>query len=166
MRATFQCFLLGACLASAVGGPAKAQVAAAAAPPGSVEARLQSRDFRYEVDEDGDFKIVLSWQKEARSQLVYVAGKADQAGDLAIRQVFAPAASLEGAGLSPEALRALLRDNARRALGHWAINDSHLLYVINVPDDIDAQGLETAINVAAEAADGKELELTGDKDAF
>jgi hypothetical protein len=158
--------LLIACLVACAASPAQAQDPAPVDGPGSIQARLDASGIRYEIDPDGDFKIMYSWRKESRSQLVYVAGSAEPAGGMVVRQVFAPAARIDQDGLDAAVAAALLRDNGRRILGHWATNDTHLLYVIDVPDNIDAAGLETAISSAAEIADDKEIELTQGGDEF
>ncbi len=158
--------LLPACLALACALPATAREAVPANGDASVAARLDARGISHEVDSDGDYKIVYSWDKENRTQLVFIGGRTEQAGDLRIREVFAPVARVGAHGLDPELADALLRDNRRKILGHWAVDDAHLYYVIQLADGIDAVGLETAIEFAAGIADDKEIELTGGKDEF
>jgi hypothetical protein len=155
----------GACIALllAIALPARAVDAAGDA---SVAERLQAREIAYEVDADGDFKITIGWRQEGRSQLVFVAGGTRGSGALSVRQVFAPAARVAGTGLDAELATQLLRDNNRTAHGYWALVDTHLFFVIDLPEPVDAEGLETAINLAAEIADDKEMELTGGKDEF
>jgi hypothetical protein len=158
--------LLPACLLLACSLPATAHEAVPASGDASVAAKLDARGISHEVDADGDYKVVYSWQKENRTQLVFIGGRAEQAGALRIREVFAPVARLGAQGMDAEVAATLLRDNRRKILGHWAADDAHLYYVIQVPDGIDAVGLETAIEFAAEIADDKEIELTGSKDEF
>lgn len=170
MRAMSHQCLLVACLITAGMTPAMAQDSELAPEPvdaaGSVQTRLEASGTRYEIDQDGDFKIVYSWRRESRSQLVFVAGHVEKVGGIAVRQIFAPVARLDDGRLAPDMATTLLRDNSSRILGHWATNDSHLIYVIDIPDDIDAAGLESAISIAAEIADDKEIELAEGEDEF
>lgn len=160
--------LLTACLAATAALPAFAQdaPAAATAAHASVKARLDASNLRYEIDEDGDYKMVYSYADEGRSQLVFVSGRTEQAGDLHIREVFAPVAKVGAEGLDAATANALLRDNYSKILGHWALTDPHLFYVIQVPDSIDAAGLKKVMDIVAQVADDKEIELTQGKDEF
>lgn len=161
LRRPVRSALLAACLAALCTLPALAQDA-----PASVEARLKAGDIRYEVDDDGDFKVLISYASEKRTQLVFVSGRTEQAGDLRIREVFAPAAKVDAAGLDAARANALLRDNYKKILGHWALTDGYLVYVIQVPDTIDAAGLRKALEIAAQVADDMEIDLTKGKDEF
>ena len=81
--------------ALAAAGLVLATAAPAAAKDASVEKRLDARGTKYEIDDDGDYKIVISWEKESRSQIVFVSGKTEEVAGLVIREVFAPAAIID-----------------------------------------------------------------------
>lgn len=153
--------LLAACLAVLCAFPVSARDAA-----DSVEARLKAADIRYEVDKDGDYKVVVSYEDENRTQLVFVSGRTEQVGDLRIREVFAPAAKVDAAGVDAARANALLQDNYKKILGHWALSDGYLVYVIQLPDSTDAAGLRKALEIAAQVADDMEIDLTKGKDEF
>ena len=96
--------------------------------------------------------------------MVFVSGKTEIVGGVPVREVFAPAAkadALDGA----KALE-LLRSSRRAKLGSWEIGGDYLYFVIKLPDTATAKQLEAALDVAAEVADDKELELTGTRDEF
>ena len=131
-----------------------------------IEAHLAERGIEHVVDEDGDFQIVYAWAREERSQLVYVAGRSNQINGLVVREVFAPAARIPAGGLDAETANRLLLDSQRKVLGSWEASGDLLLYVIKLPENMDAATLETALGVAAETADNMEIELTGGKDEF
>lgn len=137
-----------------------------AEPPADdpVRTKLDARGVAYEVDADGDYKIVYSWQDEGRSQLVFVSGLAQEIDGLRIREVFAPAARVDGEGLDAALANALLRDSRDKKLGAWELDGSVLYFVIKLPETIDAANLETALSAAAEVADNREIELSGDAD--
>ena len=72
----------------------------AAAEDQSVTARLKAQGIKeYEVDADGDYKVTYNYSKEGRSQLVFVAGNTQTAGDLTIRDVFSPAGRVAKDGI-------------------------------------------------------------------
>ena len=60
----------------------------------------------------------------------------------------------------------LLRASRRAKLGSWEIGGDYLYFVIKLPDTVSAKQLEAAMDVAAEVADNKELDLTGERDEF
>ena len=143
-----------------------ASAGALAAPAGdaSVKKRLDDRGTKYEIYEDGDFKLTFSYKQEGRTQLVFVSGKTESVGVFAIREVFAPALKLADHPLSGAKAKELLESSGEYKLGSWEIRDEVLYYVIKLPDSVDAAGLESALDIAAEAADDMELELSGKDD--
>ncbi|MCD9030401.1 hypothetical protein LDO32_01455 [Luteimonas sp. Y-2-2-4F] len=147
--------------------PALAQEAPAPAPPAGdpVAVRLAERGIEYDIDQDGDYRVVYSWAREERSQLVFVSGRAEEVAGQRIRMVFSPAARLDG-DLDGAVANGLLRDNQTRKLGAWEISGDVLYYVVKLPEDADAAMLELAMSAAAEIADDKELEMTGGQDAL
>ncbi|MBK6802774.1 hypothetical protein [Novosphingobium sp.] len=141
-------------------------VPAQAEPAGdpSVKRRLEAQSIKYAIDKDGDFKVTYNYRKEGRTQLVFVSGRTETVGGVPVREVFAPAAkadALDGA----KALD-LLRASRRAKLGSWEIGGDYLYFVIKLPDTVSAKQLEAAMDVAAEVADNKELDLTGERDEF
>lgn len=59
-------------VALAVAGLAAMSAAPVSAEDKSVADRLQASGIKYEVDSDGDYKIVYNYSKEGRTQLVFV----------------------------------------------------------------------------------------------
>jgi hypothetical protein len=156
--------LLISCLVSTLvlGLPAAAQ-----SPKGdpSVKARLQARGItQYEVDADGDYKITYSYSKEKRTQLVFVSGGTQTVGGFEIREIFSPAARLGKDGVDAAKALELLAASRKNKLGSWEISGDVLYFVIKLPDSIDGQQLESAMDIAAQVADDMELEMSGDRD--
>lgn len=139
-------------------------VAAAPAGDASVKKRLDDRGTKYEIYEDGDFKLTFSYKQESRTQLVFVSGKTESVGAFDIREVFAPALKLADFPLSGAKAKELLESSGEYKLGSWEIRDEVLYYVIKLPDTVDAEELESALEIAAEAADDMERELSGRDD--
>ncbi|MFT3668329.1 MAG: hypothetical protein QM795_07055 [Pseudoxanthomonas sp.] len=130
----------------------------------SVEARLSARGLKFEVDADGDYRVMYSYKQENRTQLVFVSGATEQVSGLSIREVFSPAGRVGADGIDGKKALALMAASRAQKLGSWEIEGDVLLFVIKVPDNVDAAALEAAMDIAAETADNKEIELSGSKD--
>ncbi len=132
----------------------------------SVEARLKARGVQFEVDAVGDYKVTYSYKQENRSQLVFVSGHTEQVNGMSVREVFSPAGRIAADRIDGAKALALLADSRGKKIGSWEIAGDALYFVIKLPDSVDAAGLEAAMDIAAETADNKEIELSGDKDAL
>jgi len=130
----------------------------------SVAARLDARGVRYVVDEDGDYRVTYNYADEGRTQLVFVSGRTESIAGFRIREVFAPAARIGRDGVTGHKALELLEESRRQKIGAWEIAGDVLYYVIKLPDSIDATQLEAAMDIAAEIADDKEIEFSGDRD--
>lgn len=148
-------FLAGVTLAAAT--PAAAQ-------DKGLEAKLNAQGIKYEIDEDGDYKLGVSWSNEGRSQLVFVSGRTETVGGITVREVFSPAAIVKQHDVDGAKALALLEASGQTKLGSWEIRGGVLYYVAKVFDDITAKELDTVINIVSESADDKEIELTSGKD--
>ncbi|GHA83207.1 hypothetical protein [Cognatilysobacter bugurensis] len=146
------------CLAGAVVPPAHADA--------SIETRLKARGLQYEADEDGDYKLVYRYEKEGRTQLVFVSGSTEKVGGFIVREVFSPAARADRDGIDGGKALTLLADNRSNKLGAWELHGDTLVFVIKLPDNVDAMQLESALDIAAQSADEMEKELSGTTDAF
>ncbi|MCD9026908.1 hypothetical protein LDO26_01590 [Luteimonas sp. BDR2-5] len=163
------CLLLaGAAAVHAHEAPQAADAAAEAPVRGdaSVRARLDAQGVGYEVDDDGDFRLLVGWQRENRSQLAFIAGTANRIGDGAVREIFSPAARVPEGGLSAGQADMLLRDSQQNVLGAWEIAGDILFYVVKLYDDADGARLQQAIDAAAEIADNMEMRLSDGQDEF
>jgi hypothetical protein len=137
----------------------------AAQDPG-LEKRLSDQGYAFEVDADGDYKMVVSWNSDKRSQVVFVSGKTEDLNGMTIREVFAPAASVTRHAIAGEKALELLRHAGGIKMGSWEIRGDIVLLVAKVPDTIGAVDLDKIITMVSELADNKEIELTGGSDDF
>src|SRR5207342_782892 len=62
---------------------------AAGVPDKIVKAQLDSKSLKYEVDKDGDFKVVYQ-TTGGRTQLAYVRSTTNSYGSLKIREIWSP----------------------------------------------------------------------------
>lgn len=146
-----------------------AAVLAVAAPVANatdpaLDAMLKAADIPFEVDEDGDYKIVYDWSKEKRSQLVYVSGTPEVLDGVTLYEIFSPAKVLDDAAIDAALARRLLGENAKYKFGAWELAGKNLYFTGMVPAGTTAAQFETLISVIAGIADDMELELTPGKD--
>jgi len=136
----------------------------AAAEDASVEKRLDRAGLKYEVDEDGDYKLTFNYSQEGRTQLVFVSGTTQEVSGLTIREVFSPAGRVEKDGITGKTALELLENSGSMKMGSWEIRGDVLYFVIKVLDSATATELSSLLDIAAETADDKEIELSGDRD--
>lgn len=145
-----------------------AGLAAAATPAtaedASVEKRLDRAGLKYEVDSDGDYKLTFNYTKEGRTQLVFVSGSTQSVSGLTVREVFSPAGRVEKDGIGGQKALELLENSGTLKMGSWEIRGDVLYFVIKVLDSATATELSSLLDIAAETADDKEIELSGEQD--
>lgn len=149
---------------SVLAGLAAATAVPAAAEDASVAKRLDSAGLKYEVDDDGDYKLTFNYSKEGRTQLVFVSGTTQTVSGLTVREVFSPAGRVEKDGIGGEAALELLANSGQLKMGSWEIRGDVLYFVIKVLDSATSSELSSLLDIAAETADDKEIELSGDRD--
>ncbi|GAA5008958.1 hypothetical protein FNZ56_02830 [Pseudoluteimonas lycopersici] len=131
----------------------------ARAADATIESLLKQADTPYEVDKDGDYKIVIEWTKEKRSQLVYVGGTPETFADTPVYDVFAPALAAGEDGLSAEDANELLKASGSLKLGAWELRGDGAYFAIKVPaGKLTAEQFDKILSLAAETADNFELE--------
>lgn len=145
---------------------ATAEPNTAAADP-RVKAALEKLGLKYQIDSDGDFKVVMKVDDE-RTQVAWIMSKTQKLGNLEVRRVVSPA--YKSTSPIPEAIaNQLLIDSSRRKLGAWqAIEDKNTylaLFTTKIAADSSAKDLGTSLQVTLFTADAMEKTLTG-KDDF
>lgn len=70
--------------------PAQAQIGGSSSSDERVQKALDQEGWNYEVDSDGDFKLVVTFNGTDRSQLVYVISRTSSIRDMEIREVWSP----------------------------------------------------------------------------
>jgi hypothetical protein len=133
-------------------------------PDAKLAAAMKAADLEYDVDEDGDLKLVFELDNK-RTQLALVRSKVESYGDQRIREVWAPGYKASGKSFPADVANRLLVDSMDSKLGGWAMQDGIALFVIRIPADASPAVLRDAIEAAADTADKMEAELTG-KDDF
>ncbi len=80
---------------------------------------LDAIDKKYEIDEDGDFKIIDAYE-DGRSQIIFVNSATEMFGDMEVREVWAPI-MVTNENLSAQVANDLLRDSDKMKIGGWVL---------------------------------------------
>ena len=139
------------------------------APDAHVKASLEQLGIKYEVDEDGDYKVELAIEGE-RTQLCYVLSETGSWSSLTFREIWSPVYLFKGT-LPAELSERLLRDSGERLVGGWCVTDwdedqKCLYFTAKVAPDLSHKSLHEIMSVVSVVADKFEKELTQGKDEF
>ena len=131
-----------------------------------VEALLKTAELKYEVDKDGDFKLIYTLN-ENRTQIAWILSKTNKLGDLEIREIWSLAILSESQIEGDTAVK-LLELNSRYKLGSWQIRKMGEKYAAvfsaQIAADTDDATLKTTLQAVTSTADEVEKELaTEDK---
>lgn len=124
--------------------------------------QLDGLGYKYEVDEDGDYKLTFDMDDNGRSQLAYVISSVEKFGELRVREIWAPAYRAEDDQLPADVANRLLADSHSSKLGGWVKQGNMAVFVVKVPADASASQLDDAIDFVLRSADTMEKELTGE----
>lgn len=140
-------------------------------PDAGIAKLLKSLDYEYEVDEDGDYRLVFSLdgKKEGdakRSQIVYVRSPVESYGSHKVREIWSPGYRSSTDAFPANVANRLLEDSNDSKLGSWVKQNRYAIFVVKVDADADAEMLDDAMSAAMRSADTMEIELTGGEDEF
>ncbi|AWT14707.1 MULTISPECIES: hypothetical protein [Stenotrophomonas] len=138
--------------------------AAAADADKAVARHLDKLGYTYEVDEDGDYRMVFDVEGD-RTQMVYVRSSVEDFGSHNIREIWSPAYSSKTKQFPVAVANRLLEDSQDAKMGGWVKQDTTAMFVVKIDADATADQLSDAIDAAIRTADAMELELTK-KDEF
>jgi hypothetical protein len=131
-------------------------------PDPAVKAALDAQKVKYDIDEDGDFKITFDMGND-RSQLVWVRSSTSTYGALKVREVWSPGYKSDKP-LSAAIANRLLEHSHGMILGGWTKQKAYAMFVVKIPANATAKQLRDAAEAAADAADQIEKELTPGSD--
>ena len=165
----FACAVVLSCLLPSFTATAAGTDAAASATADPAVARvLDGLGYTYEVDEEGDYKLVFAMgeEKGSRSQLVYVRSPMESYGTHRIREIWSPAYLSAKDDFDAAVANRLLTATQESKMGAWAKQNRYAVFVVKVPADATAEQLDDAIDAAVKSADEMEASLTPGKDDF
>ena len=140
---------------------------APATPDPQIKRQLEELKYEFEVDEDGDYKLVfdVAGSTEKRSQLVYVRSPVESYGSLRVREIWSPGYKSKDkdfpAAVANRLLTASQDNKARRAGPSRASTRCSWSGCRPTPRPSE---LDDAIDLAITSADQMEAELTPGKD--
>lgn len=120
---------------------------------------LDTLKYTYEVDEDGDYKMVFDMD-DGRSQLAFVRSTVEEFGKHRIREIWSPAYNSPGKQFPAAVANRLLEDSQDAKMGAWVKQDQLAMFVVKVDANASPEALSDAIDAAVRTADAMELELT------
>jgi hypothetical protein len=130
----------------------------------SVARHLDDLEYKYEVDDDGDYKLAFDMDN-GRSQLAFVISAVESFGEMKVREVWAPAYRAINGEFPVDVANRLLEDSHSSKLGGWVKQGDTAVFVVKLAADASRSQLDDAIDFVLRTADQMELELTG-KDEF
>ena len=128
-------------------------------PDRAVGRLLDSLEYKYEVDEDGDYRLVFDMEDD-RTQLVFVRSSVENYGSHKIREVWSPGYKSPGPQFPALVANRLLEDSQDSKLGSWVKQSDIAMFVVKIDANAKADVLSDAIDAAIKSADAIELELT------
>ena len=140
-----------------------APAALAGEPDAAVKAQLDSMDVKYEIDDDGDFKITFDMGK-GRSQLVWIRSQTESYGDLKVREIWSPGYKHGGKEIPAKIANRLLEHSHGLILGGWTKQKEFAMLTVKISVSATPKQLRDAAEAAADGADEIEQELTPGKD--
>jgi len=158
-------------IALLVGAIPLAVAAQTPAPPADarIAAQLKSLNYKYDVTDDGDYRLVIEMSDRKRTQLVVVNSNTEVYDKVEIREVWSTALLVDEA-VDAALARRLLKANDTLKLGAWRVwpadktGDTARVYIVFAAQ-IDASATEemlaAALAMVAQTADALEKEITG-----
>lgn len=138
---------------------AAAGSAVAGEPDRAIGRLLDSLEYKYEVDEDGDYRLVFELDND-RTQLVYVRSNVESYGTHNVREIWSPGYKSPSPDFPASVANRLLDDSNASKLGAWVKQQDLAVFVVKIDADATAKQLSDAIDAASASADEIELELT------
>jgi len=133
---------------------------------GRIKSILDSSSFNYQIDSDGDFKVIFRFD-DGRTQLAFVNSNTSSFAGVEIRNIWS--IGLRGPGqLSSAMANALLLKNGSYKIGGWYVstNDSGTLAIFKAAISANANPAElmSVLRAVAIEADEVEKEFLGSDD--
>jgi len=137
---------------------------AGAADPRVMRA-LNEAGLKHDIDDDGDYRVVVAWTDDDRSHLVFVNSLTEVLGGVEIREVWAVAYMVAEPSIPGKVAIRLLEENSKFKIGAWETgsneNGVRVHFNAKVPADASPAYLHEVINAVSATADELEKELLG-----
>lgn len=127
---------------------------------------LTSADIKYEVDDDGDYKVIFKFD-DGRTQLAFINSKTETFAGEEVREVWS--VGLRGKGqLSAAVANGLLAKNHQYKVGSWETlqqaGEVLAIFRVSLSADASQSELISVLQMVAMQADEVEKEFLGNDD--
>lgn len=132
-----------------------------------VKNALDELDYKYEITDKGNFKLVLKID-DTRTQLVVIRSSTYDYDNIEVREIYAPAAKgKDKSSFSQKVLFGFLQDNAVFKMGGWQMDGSDdegylLNFGLRADAETSSKILKKLLTLAATQADKMEKIISGD----
>ncbi len=167
MREVAAAVLLVFSLFSVCNAAEPAEAATKAGDP-AVGKLLDELEYKYVVDEEGDYRLTfgLDEKEDGRSQLVYVRSPVETYGSIEVREIWSPAYQSPTDEFPAAVASRLLEATHESKLGAWAKQGRYAVFVVKVRANASATEIDDAVEAAIRSADEMEQELSPGTDDF
>jgi len=136
-------------------------------PDPRVEKALKKLGLKYEVDEDGDFKLVFAVEGN-RTQVAFINSTTETLGKMEIREVWSPIAKFASTPPCDLSLN-LLEKHGTFKIGSYQYkklrSGSYLLvFIVHLSAKAPAEELGSIVGAVARTADETEMAIVGNDD--
>ncbi len=135
-------------------------------PDPRVSKALDAEKLRFEVEESGEYSVVIEWSNDAgRTQLVRIPSDTFRWQGAEYRDVYSVAfETAPGKPVDAALANRMLIENNDSLLGFWAKQGDVVMNIARIPADAPASMLRAAVFFVGETADDLEKEVTGKDD--
>ncbi len=138
------------------------------APDSRIMRQLDGQNLRYQVDRDGEFRLVYQLEGK-RTQAAWIQSRTESLGGMEFREIYSIGYRCTGPIPQDIANRLMSRESSAR-LGAWervrAGDDSLAAFVVRIPAHAPVDVLLEATGFVLSMADTLEQELTPASDEF
>jgi hypothetical protein len=131
-----------------------------------IKAILEELGLKYEIDDDGDYKVLLEWEEDGRSQLAFINSATERLEKMEVREIWSAGYTSEKP-LKAKIANRLLEDSFQKKLGSWQLMKGDIwiaTFAVKLDADADADTVWTALEAVLTSADEMEKELLGTDD--
>ena len=122
---------------------------------------MDKTGLKYDIDKDGDVKLILKFSNDKRSQIIYVRSATSEFHGLEIRKVMSPGYKIKKR-IPHRILERMLQQNMKTKIGAWSLlgnNKTSLgMFVAQISAEADSDVIKKVIEAVAVTADEFEKE--------
>jgi len=148
-------------------GATQAQIGNSPAGDARVRAALDELGVEYDIDPDGDYKVVFAFEDDGRSQVAFINSTTETLQMFEIREVWSPG-FVSPRGFKAKIANRLLQDSFEKKLGAWQTmlnKDGQIaVFSVKLAADADPASLMAILETVMTTADEMEKELLGSDD--